>query len=235
MAKLMGCNDSRRSVLGEEEMIVAEEEKILEATVTPQQVAAVVNKYSRGHIITDSQLVRILEVLGKKGRDPALAKQHYFGGSYFHAEPTGYDKTRLGILFLLLSSGSLSSKTHQMSLITSRTDFSPVDIEHFLRIIISISVIYTPLLVSTDTLRLQTYVSALHRCADTITRSITAEITQNDSNLPLNTLISRLNSSQYSRIWTCSGARRLISESEGEEMHRKEENRVILLGKVRKF
>lgn len=209
----MGCGDSRSYLSLEEQSIIAAEEKIVDETVTPEQVTRVICKYSKDKVITDSQLVRILAKLGKKGRDPALAKQVYFGESYFHAEPSGYDKYRVAALFLLLCPGSTSQKTQELSLLSHQASFSPADLHNFLHTLISISVIYCPLLVSPPFASLQTYISSLHLYAETLIGKITQEISGNEASLTTEGLIFRLNSSGYSGIWTTRGVRRLIIES----------------------
>lgn len=209
----MGCNDSRRSVQPEEDEILQAEHKLAPHSPSPSLVSSTLSKYSRNHVITDSQLVRIVSILGKTGRNPSAAKQIYFGNSYFHAEPTGFDKGRVGVLFLLLSQGSAWEKTREVAVLWGLEEFTPADVEKLVRCIVSISVIYCPLLVKSESLAMRAYVAALHSCADTVVRSLSAAITEQESLLSTDQLAAKLSNSRFSSIWTPTGIRSLISES----------------------
>jgi len=208
----MGCNDSRRAVLTEEDQIQLAEHRLVPQAISPSLVSSILNKYSRNHVITDSQLVRIVSILGKAG-PPAATKQTYFGNSYFHAEPTGFDKGRVGVLFLLLSQGSAEEKTREVAVMWGMEEFTPADVEKLVRCIVSISVIYCPLLVNSTSLAMRTYVAALHSCADTVVRSLTAAITEQEALLSIDQLVLKLANSRLGSIWTPTGTRSLIIKS----------------------
>jgi hypothetical protein len=214
----MGCSDSRRTVLTEEDEITLAERKLVPQSISPALVSSTLNKYSKGHIITDSQLVRIVGILGGKGsRNPAVTKQVYFGNSYFHAEPTGFDKGRVGVLFMLLSEGSAGEKTREVAVMWGIEEFTPEDVGKLVRCIVSISVIYCPLLANSTSLAMRTYVRTLHRCADMVVRSLTAAITEQESMLSIDQLATKLTTSNLSTIWTPTNVRALINESANSE------------------
>ena len=213
----MGCSDSRRIVLSEEDEIRLAERRLVPQPIPPDLVSFTINKYSKGPIITDSQLVRIVGILGKGNQSPAAAKQVYFGNSYFHAEPTGFDKARVGVLFMLLSEGSAEEKTREVAVMWGLEEFTPEDVGKLVRCIVSISVIYCPLLANSMSLTMHTYVSTLHRCADMVVRSLTAAITEQESLLSIDQLATKLTNPSLCTIWTPTNVRALINESAKSE------------------
>lgn len=212
----MGCGDSR-TVSPEEEAVAAQERAAISPEVSAALVITTVRKYSEGPTISETQLMCIIQKLNPGLEDVLAYKHKYFGESFFHAQPTGFDRNKVTIFFILLCLGPGSEKTKEiMNVLDPKATGSVpgTQVEWLVRTIVSISVIYTPLLVTTTLPQnFEIWKRRLQENAEPVTRSVLAEAIGKAHSLSTATLAEKFSGERLRRFWTCGGVRRAILDS----------------------
>ena len=146
----MGCGDSRGLLTAEEAVICSAEKKLKLKSLAVAEVCSTIKRFSGQEVISESQLLRICQRLVPDLDDYHVYKHRFFGQSFFHADPHGFSRVKVSILGLLLSKGTNEDKSRELFYIinpecTPRLDQKQV--ESLVQGLVSVSVIYCPLLV----------------------------------------------------------------------------------------
>ena len=208
----MGCGDSRGLLTAEEAVICSAEKKLKLKSLAVAEVCSTIKRFSGQEVISESQLLRICQRLVPDLDDYHVYKHRFFGQSFFHADPHGFSRVKVSILGLLLSKGTNEDKSRELFYIinpecTPRLDQKQV--ESLVQGLVSVSVIYCPLLVKEVSPGLAEYKRMLERKAALVTEHA-VDYLEGGCTLP--GLIERFNSKELSRFLTPSGIRRTLIE-----------------------
>lgn len=216
----MGCGDSRGLLTAEEAVICSAEKKLKLKHLPVEQVCSTIKRFSGPETISESQLLRICQRLVPDVDDYHAYKHRFFGQSFFHADPSGFSRVKVSILGVLLAEGTNEEKAKELFYIINpecRPRLEPKQVETMVQSLVSISVIYCPLLVKEVSPALAEYKRMLERKATLVTEHA-VEYLEGSCTLP--GLIERFNSKELSHFLTASGIRRTLIEFTVNGEHR---------------
>lgn len=208
----MGCGDSRGLLTAEEAVICSAEKKLKLKGLAVAQVCSTIKRFSGPEVISESQLLRICQRLIPDLDDYHAYKHRFFGQSFFHADPHGFSRVKVSIMGLLLSEGTNEEKVRELFYIINPECAQRLDekqVETMVQGLVSVSVIYCPLLVKEVSPGLAEYKRMLERKATLVTEHAVEYL---EGSRSLLALIERFNSKELSRFLTPSGIRRTLIE-----------------------
>ena len=208
----MGCGDSRGVLTAEESSICSAEHKLHLQDLPVSQVCSTIKQFSGPELISDSQLLRICQRLVPDLDDPRAYRQRYFGQSFFHANPHGFSRVKILILGVLLAAGSNEEKVQELFYAVNPECAQRLEAQQVSMMVqglVSISVIYCPLLVKDVSPALAEYKRILEHKATLVTEYAVQYL---DGSWSLSSLISKFNSKELSHFLSPSGIRRTLMD-----------------------
>ena len=209
----MGCGDSRLPLTPEELLIHTEENKLRLSSLDVAFVCTTIKKYSLNDIITDSQLLRILQRLVPDVDDHQAYKQRFFGETFFHATPRGYSCTKLSILGLLLSYGTNPEKSSELFDLLNTAcapGLSRDKVDLMVKAMVSISVVYCPLLAKSSSPVLADYKKALEAKAGSVTEAVISFVMGRSHEITKAGMTEKFMSKTLGRFLSTGGVRRTV-------------------------
>ena len=211
----MGCGDSRLPLTSEEALIQREEAKLRLSSLSVAFVCATIKKYSHDDQVTDSQLTRIVERLNLAEDDPTEYKKRYFDQFFVNMSPKGFGRGKMTVWGVMFSAGSNGEKVKELFFGMNADLEGSVDklqVEEMVKIMLSISTVYSPNLVKSESNTLSDFKRALQRKFSPVSLAITDSITSSSPSISLRTLQDRFNSPHLSRLLTPTGVRTIVLE-----------------------